>query len=72
MVSAVFYLIGKNLISLYLAHAGLESSYGAAGSLVAFLVWVYYTSMTLLISYEFTRNMVFNKADEKIPLGVQA
>ena len=72
MVSAVFYLIGKNLISLYLAHAGLESSYGAAGSLVAFLVWVYYTSMTLLISYEFTRNMVFNKADEKIPVGVQA
>lgn len=61
MVSAIFYLIGKNLISLYLAHAGLESSYGAAGSLVAFLVWVFYTSMTLLISYEFTRHMVLNK-----------
>nr|BDT27510.1 YihY/virulence factor BrkB family protein [Bacteriovorax sp. HI3] len=58
IVSAVFYLIGKNLISLYLAHAGLESSYGAAGSLVAFLVWVYYSSLTLLISYEFTRNIV--------------
>ena len=67
MVSAVFYLIGKNLISLYLAHAGLESSYGAAGSLVAFLVWVYYTSMTLLISYEFTKNMVLYKSDEKVP-----
>ncbi len=61
IVSALFYLIGKNLISLYIAHAGLESSYGAAGSLVAFLVWVYYSSLTLLISYEFTRNMVLYK-----------
>lgn len=72
MVSAIFYLIGKNLISLYLAHAGLESSYGAAGSLVVFLAWVYYTAMTLLISYEFTRNMVLYKKDEKVPAGVQA
>lgn len=67
IVSAIFYLIGKNLISLYLAHAGLESSYGAAGSLVAFLVWVYYSSLTLLVSYEFTRNMVlYQKEQEKI------
>lgn len=67
MVSAVFYLIGKNLISLYLAHAGLESSYGAAGSLIVFLVWVYYTALTLLTSYEFTKNMVLYKADSKAP-----
>ncbi len=72
MVSAVFYLIGKNLISLYIANAGLESSYGAAGSLVAFLVWVYYTSMTLLISYEFTKNMVLYKSNEKLPEAVHA
>jgi membrane protein len=65
MVSAIFYLIGKNLISLYLANAGIESSYGAAGSLVVFLVWVYYTALTLLTSYEFTKNMVLYKADEK-------
>ncbi len=61
LVSAIFYLIGKNLISLYLAHAGLESSYGAAGSLVAFLAWVYYTALTMLISYEFTRNIILLK-----------
>lgn len=65
MVSAIFYLIGKNLISLYIAHAGLESSYGAAGSLVVFLVWVYYTALTLLVSYEFTKNMVLYKSEEK-------
>lgn len=65
MVSAIFYLIGKNLISLYLAHAGIESSYGAAGSLVAFLAWVYYTALTLLVSYEFTKNMVLYQSEEK-------
>ncbi|MBC7711932.1 MAG: YihY/virulence factor BrkB family protein [Rhizobacter sp.] len=65
-VSAVFYLIGKNFITLYLAHAGLESAYGAAGSLVAFLAWVYYTSLTMLVSYEFTKDIVFNDSEEKV------
>lgn len=54
-VSAVFYQIGKTLIGLYLATAGLETAYGAAGSLVVFLVWVYYTTLTLLVSYEISR-----------------
>lgn len=57
-VSAVFYLIGKNLVSFYIGTAGIESSYGAAGSLVAFLVWVYYVTLTFLISYEFTINVI--------------
>lgn len=58
VVSAIFYNIGKSLIGLYLANAGLESSYGAAGSLVVFLAWVFYTSLTILISYEFTRHFL--------------
>ena len=65
-VSAIFYLIGKNLIGLYLATAGVESAYGAAGSLIAFLIWVYYTALTLLISYEFTKNIVFHGDEPKI------
>jgi membrane protein len=65
IVSAIFYLIGKNLISLYLAHAGLESAYGAAGSLVAFLAWVYYTALTLLVSYEVTRNIFIGSLENK-------
>ncbi len=69
LVSGIFYLIGKGLISLYLAHAGLESTYGAAGSLVAFLAWVYYTSLTLLVSYEFTRNLVFVHDEVKTTAG---
>lgn len=60
-VSAVFYLIGKSLISLYLTKASFESSYGAAGSLIAFLAWVYYSSLTLLVSYEFSKALVLHQ-----------
>lgn len=60
-ISTLFYLVGKQLIGLYLGKAGLESSYGAAGSLIVLLVWVYYTALTLLFSYEFTRDVVFKR-----------
>jgi len=61
VISTVFYLVGKRIIGLYLGNAGLESSYGAAGSLIVLLVWVYYTAITLLFSYEFTRDVVLKK-----------
>jgi membrane protein len=64
VVSAIFYTLGKSLIGYYLANAGLESSYGAAGSLVVFLAWVFYTTLTLLISYEFTTNLLDRKHDQ--------
>ncbi len=61
VISTIFYLIGKRVIGLYLGNAGLESSYGAAGSLIVLLVWVYYTALTLLFSYEFTRDVILKK-----------
>lgn len=60
-VSSGFYLIGKSIISLYLTKASFESSYGAAGSLIAFLAWVYYSSLTLLVSYEFSKAIVLHR-----------
>lgn len=62
-VSACFYLIGKFAIGLYLGKAGLESAYGAAGSLIVFLAWVYYTGLTLLVSYEFTTHLVLKEEE---------
>jgi membrane protein len=53
-----FFLVGKAMIGLYLGRASVGSAYGAAGSLIVFLVWVYYTTSTLLVSYEFTRNLI--------------
>lgn len=61
VISTIFYLVGKKVIGLYLGKAGLESSYGAAGSLIVLLVWVYYTALTLLFSYEFTRDVILNQ-----------
>lgn len=65
LVSAVFYIIGKSLISLYLGKASFESTYGAAGSVIAFLAWVYYTALTLLVSYEFSKNIVLARQNKQ-------
>jgi membrane protein len=47
--------VGRFVIGLYLAHAGIGSSYGAAGSLVVFLVWIYYSSLIFLLGAELTQ-----------------
>jgi membrane protein len=54
-VTAVAFVIGQVLIAFYLGWAGVASAYGAAGSLLAILLWVYYSSMILLFGAEFTR-----------------
>jgi len=55
VVAASLFSIGKYLIGLYLGRTGLASTYGAAGSLVLVLVWVYYSSLIVLLGAEFTR-----------------
>jgi membrane protein len=52
--TAVLFTVGKYLIGLYLAHSSTASSYGAAGSLVVILIWVYYSAQILLFGAEFT------------------
>lgn len=54
-VTAVLFVIGKVLIGFYLSRATIASPYGAAGSLVLLLVWVYYSSLILLAGAEFTQ-----------------
>lgn len=61
LISTLFFLAGKGLISLYLAKAGLGSAYGAAGSLIVFLAWVYFTALTLLMSYEISVDWLKSK-----------
>jgi membrane protein len=55
LVTAVAFVLGQAAIALYLGKAGVESAYGAAGSLLVLLLWVYYSSMILLFGAEFTR-----------------
>ena len=55
VVTAVLFAGGKHLIGLYLGHSATASSYGAAGSVMVLLLWVYYTSQLVMIGAEFTR-----------------
>ncbi len=54
-VTSLFFGIGKSLIGLYLGKSAVASAYGAAGSLVIIVVWVYYSAQILLFGAEFTK-----------------
>lgn len=53
-VSAVLFTLGKTAISYYIGHASVGSAYGAAGSLVVLLLWVYYSALLFFFGAEFT------------------
>ena len=53
-VTAILFVIGKFLIGLYIGKSGIVSGFGAAGSLVTLLVWVYYSAQIFLLGAEFT------------------
>jgi membrane protein len=54
-VTSLLFTLGKFLIGLYLGKSAVASAYGAAGSLVIIVVWVYYSSQILLLGAEFTK-----------------
>ena len=54
-VTAVLFTIGQQLIGLYLGQSSVASTYGAAGSVMILLLWVYYSCQILLLGAEFTR-----------------
>ncbi len=54
-VTAALFTVGKYLISIYLGHGGVSTPFGAAGSLVAFIVWVYYSGLILFFGAELTK-----------------
>lgn len=54
-VTAVLFMIGKFAIGLYLGNSTVASVYGAAGSVIIILVWVYYSAIILYFGAEFTK-----------------
>jgi membrane protein len=54
-ITALLFTVGKFALGLYLAKSGVGSSYGAAGSLIVLLLWVYYSSQILFFGAEFTQ-----------------
>jgi membrane protein len=53
-VTSVLFTVGKVIIGFYLGHSALTSAYGAAASLVIFLIWIYYSAQILLFGAELT------------------
>lgn len=54
-ITAIFFTIGKLAIGFYLGRSNLTSLYGAAGSIIILMVWVYYSSIILYLGAEFTK-----------------
>lgn len=54
LLTTLFFVLGKYLIGLYLGNSDIGSAYGAAGSLVIILVWIYYSAAIFLLGAQFT------------------
>ena len=54
LITAVLFTLGKTAIGVYLGRASVGSAYGAAGSMVVLLVWVYYSALIMFFGAEFT------------------
>jgi membrane protein len=58
-VTAFLFAVGKSLIGLYLGRSSFRGVYGAAGSLIVLLLWVYYSAQIFLLGAEFTRAFTY-------------
>lgn len=67
LITALLFMIGKFGISLYISTTNVGSTYGAAGSLVVLLVWVYYSSIILYVGAEFTKAYAVKYGSEILP-----
>lgn len=62
LFTAALFSLGKYAIGLYLGRSGVASSFGAAGSLIALLLWVYYSAQIFFLGAEFTRQYALSRA----------
>jgi len=65
--TALFFMLGKFLISYYLGHTTMSTAYGAAGSVIIVLLWVYYSSAILYFGASFTREYAIETGSHIYP-----
>jgi membrane protein len=63
LITAVLFTLGKTAIGFYLGRASVGSAYGAAGSMVVLLVWVYYSALIMFFGAEFTHTWATRHGD---------
>ena len=66
-ITAVLFVVGQYLISLYLTRTAPGSAYGSAGSLVLILMWVYYSSLIVFFGAALTRVTIEDRGDPIVP-----
>ncbi len=67
LVTALLFTVGKYFIGFYLGKAGVATPFGAAGSLVVFVVWIYYSSLILFFGVELTQVTVKHLRHRIVP-----
>lgn len=67
LVTAILLTSGKHAIGVYLGRAGVGSAYGAAGSAVVFMVWVYFASVLLFLGAGITRVIARHRGTPLVP-----
>jgi membrane protein len=67
LITAALFIIGKQLIGLYLGQTTVASSFGAAASVVIFMVWVYYAGLILLFGAEITQAVATRRGAIVVP-----
>ncbi len=70
--TAVLFVIGKHFIAMYIGHSGITSTYGAVGSGVMILAWVYYSSQLVFFGAEFTRALAMHRGYSLDPVGIES
>ena len=71
-VTSLLFTIGKLLLSVYLGRASYTSTYGAAGSIVVLIVWIYYSGQIFFLGAEFTRSFAhrYGSDPDREPQGM--
>ena len=64
-VTACLFTFGKTLIGLYIGRSSLSSAYGAAGSVMVLLVWIYYSAQIFLLGAEFTHVFAYSHGSRR-------
>ena len=67
VITAALFIVGKQLIGLYLGQTTVASSFGAAGSVVIFMLWVYYAGLILLFGAEITQAVAARRGAIVLP-----